>query len=81
MPHFPVMNPDSSSTPLRIVVDSKCVNKRSGLAFNDLIAPVPNALNDILEVILRWRQFPSTLLYDLSKAYHTLRTGERELHL
>ena len=81
MPHFPVMNPDSASTPLRIVVDSKCINKRSGLAFNDLIAPVPNALNDILDVILRWRQFPSTLLYDLSKAYHTLRTGVRELHL
>ena len=81
MPHFPVMNPESSSTPLRIVVDSKCVNKKSGLAFNDLIAPVPNALNDILDVILRWRQFPVTLLYDLSKAYHTLRTGIKEMHL
>ena len=81
MPHFPVMNPDSASTPLCIVVDSKCVNKRSGLAFNDLIAPVPNALNDILDVILRWRQFPTALVYDLSKAYHTLRTGPRELHL
>ena len=81
MPHFPVLNPESSSTKLRIVVDSKFRNSRSNLSFNDLIRDVPNALNDILDVQWRWRQFAIPLCYDLSKAYHTLRTGQAELHL
>ena len=81
MPHFPVYNPESSSTPLRIVSDSACVNRHSGLSFNDLIRAVPNALNDITEVQLRWRMFPCSLSYDLSKAYHSLVTGEKEMHL
>ena len=81
MPHFPVLNPESASTPLRVVSDSACVNRHSGLSFNELIKAVPNALNDITDVQLRWRMFPQSLAYDLSKAYHSLATGERELHL
>ena len=81
LPHFGVHNPESSSTSLRIVMDSKCKNGSSGLAFNDLIRAVPNALNDITDVQLRWRCLPLSLSYDLSKAYHALVTGEVELHL
>ena len=75
MPHFNVMNPESVSTKLRIVVDSKCPNAVSGRSFNELIKPVPNALNEISEVQLRWRMFPEAINYDLSKAYHSLLTG------
>ena len=81
MPHFNVMNPESASTKLRIVVDSKCPNAVTGKSFNDLIKPVPNALNEISEVQLRWRMFSEALNYDLSKAYHSLLTGPREMHL
>ena len=81
MPHFNVMNPESSLTKLRIVVDSKCPNGVTGLSFNELISPVPNALNEIGDVQLRWRMFPESLIYDLRKAYHSLVTGEREMHL
>ena len=80
-PHFHVKNPESSSTKLRIVADSACKNMHSGKSFNDLISPVPNALNEITDVQLRWRMFPVSLVYDLSKAYHSLRTGYKELHL
>ena len=71
MLHFAVLNPESKSTKLRIVVDSACKNKHSNLSFNDLMRPVPNSLNDITDVQLRWRAFPHALNYDLSKAYHT----------
>merc|ERR1711867_140134 len=81
MPHFAVLNPESKSTKLRIVVDSACKNRHSKFSFNDLVRPVPNALNDITDVQLRWRVFPRALNYDLSKAYHSLRTGPREFHL
>ena len=81
MPHFAVHNKESASTKLRIVVDSSCRNANSKLSFNDLMTPLPNALNDILGVILRWRCKPIALNYDLSKAYHSVRTGPRERHL
>ena len=81
LPHFAVLNPESSSTALRIVMDSKCKNMHSRKSFNDLVRAVPNAINDIVDVQLRWRMFDVALNYDLSKAYHSLRTGERELHL
>merc|ERR1711867_27811 len=81
LPHFPVLNPESSSTALRIIMDSKFANKHTRKSLNDLIRDVPNALNDITDVQVRWRCFEASLSYDLSKAYHSLRTGERELHL
>ena len=80
-PHFPVMNPESSSTKLRIVADSACKNMHSKKSFNDLVLPVPNALNDITDVQMRWRMFPVSMIYDLSKAYHSLKTGYKEMHL
>ena len=81
MSHFPVVNPDSSSTKLRIVMDLKMKNNNSGLSFNDLVEPVPNALSEILVVLARWRMKPVALNYDLSKTYHSLKTGPREKHL
>merc|ERR1711867_76616 len=81
LPHFPVLNPESSSMALRIVMDSKFANKHSKKSLNDLVREVPKALNDIPDVQVRWRCFARSLSYDLSKAYHSLRTGPRELHL
>ena len=79
--HFPVINPGSSSTKVRIVMDSKMKNSNTKLSFNDLVEPVPNALNDILTVLIRWRMKELALNYDLSKAYHALKYGPRERHL
>ena len=76
-----MLNPESASTSLCIVMDSKFVNKHTRRSLNDLVKEVPNALNDITDVQLRWRVFESSLSYDLSKAYHSLLTGDEELHL
>ena len=56
-------------------------NNITGKSFNDLIKPVPNALSDSLMVILEWREQPTTVIYDLSKAYQSIRTGLQERHL
>ena len=50
MPHFPVLNRESTSTDLRIVMDSACKNMHSRRSFNDLVRAVSNALNDIVDV-------------------------------
>ena len=79
MPHFGVVNPESKSTKLQIVVNSSTKNSKTGLSFNDLIELVPNGLNDPLTVIQRWRFKKKALNYDLSKAYHFVRTGQKEI--
>ena len=81
LPHFGVHNPESASTALRVVMDSRCRNQHSGISFNNLVRPVPNALNDITDVQLWWRCLPVSLSYNLSKAYHALVTGDAELLL
>ena len=71
----------STSTKVRIVSDSALRNNVTGLSFNDLIKPVPNALADILAVCLAWRGYPVAVMYDLTKAYQSIKTGEVEKFL
>ena len=51
--YFAVLNPGSSSTSLRIVADFAFPKVLTKLSLNDCIKAGPNALNDILHVILR----------------------------
>ena len=53
--HFPVVKMSSTTTKVRIVSDSAMKNNVTGLSFNDLVKPVPNALAEILTVCLGWR--------------------------
>ena len=79
--HFGVLNPESKSTPLRIVSNSASKNQHSGLSFNDCTEDGPNTLNGLLQVLLGWRSLEVGLLYDLSKAYQKLRTRIQEKNL
>ena len=79
--HFPVKKESSASTKVRIVSNSAMPNSRTGKSFNDLLRPVPNALNEIYDVTLQWRAHTVALMFDLSKAYQTIKTGLTERHL
>ena len=41
----------------------------------------PNALADLLDVLLHWRSVEVAAMLDLTKAYQAIHTGEQELHL
>merc|ERR1711867_164072 len=79
--HFGVLNPESKSTRVRVVSNSKMQNAHTRLSFNDTTDGVPNALNDLFNVLLQWRGHEQALMYDLSKAYQSVKTGDLELHL
>ena len=79
--HFGVINVESRSTRVRVVSNSKMKNANTHLSFNDTVDPVPNALNDLLDVLLQWRGHHQALMFDLAKAYQSVRTGPLELHL
>ena len=76
--HNAVLNEASLSTKVRIVVDSAIRNPGNNLSINDLWAAGPSTLNPLFETLISFRSFEVGLVYDLSKAYHQLWTGETE---
>ena len=79
--HFPVVNLGSRTTKVRIVSNSAMKNTHTKLSFNDCVHEAPNAINGLLDVLLRWRSMEVTLMLDLSKAYQSIATGYKERHL
>ena len=77
--HFPVYKNSSPTTPLRIVSDAAMKNNVTGPSLNDCMPQnCPNSLNNLLIVFLRWRTYPVALIYDLKKAYNSIRTHDAE---
>ena len=76
-----VHNPDSSSTPSRVVTNSSCPDPVTKESLNSIMARGPNCLSDQWEVMIRFRNYESVLTSDVTKAYHSLRTGLYEKHL
>ena len=76
--HFPVYNPSSKSTPVRVVTNTSLVNRTCNLSPNDCMATPPNALSNLLQVFLRWRTYPRAMNMDVSKAYQIIHTGQLE---
>ena len=70
---------NSVSTPLRVVTNSSFNNH--GNSLNSCLPKGPNSLNDMNKVMLRFRCYEKAFLFDLSKAYNSMKTGVVERHL
>ena len=70
---------DSKSTPCRVVTNSSFNN--CGHSLNSCLPKGPNSLNDMFAIALRFRCHAVTFMFDLSKAYNSMRTGIVEKHL
>ena len=80
--HQPVMKEQSATTKLRVVSNSSLINNRSnGLSYNDLLPKGPNSLVSLLGALVRWRCYQHCAVWDLTKAYNTVKTFEEELHM
>ena len=79
--HLPVLKPDSTTTPLRIVTNTSFVNQNAKLSPNNCMDEGPNALSPLLEVLIGFRLEEVALVYDLTKAYQSIQTGEVERHV
>ena len=75
-----VLKEDSPTTPLRIVSNSSLSDKR-GVSLNSILMKGPNILSNQWEVLTRWRMYETALCSDVTKAYHSLPTGEVEKHI
>ena len=74
-----VENPESTSTPYRLVTNSSLRFK--GISLNDILMKGPNSSQNRLGIQLRFRTQLYALCCDLSKLYHTVHTTELEKYL
>ena len=79
--HHEVEKASSSSTPCRIVSNSALLNKVSGKSLNQILMKGPNCLNNMIEVLIRFRSYKVALIYDLKKAYNSLFSGPMEKYV
>ena len=77
--HHAVMQPNKPSTPVRVVSNSSQFDNGSSL--NNCTVAGPNQLASLHKLLLRFRMYNEEYSYDLSKCYHTLRTGPVEKFL
>ena len=70
--HHEVMNPESDSTPCRLVFNSSA--KFNNITLTDFWAKVPDMMNNLLGVFLRFRSDRVAVAGDIRKMYHTIKT-------
>ena len=76
-----VLDPSSSTTPLRLVTNSSLADPVTGISLNSILAKGPCILNDMCEILVRFRLYVNGLISDVSKAYYMLLTGILEMHV
>ena len=75
IPHFGVLQPNSSTTPLRMVF-SCCTGHPS---INECILPGVSLLNDLPSLIRMVRTYPIAFTGDISAAYNAIALNEEDL--
>lgn len=77
--HLAVNNPKSTSTPVRIVFNSS--QSFRGTSLNACLAKGPDSyLNNLLGILLRWREESIALVADIKKMYNSIFISEIEQH-
>tara|TARA_B110001454_G_scaffold196478_1_gene199376 strand:- start:542 stop:6220 length:5679 start_codon:yes stop_codon:yes gene_type:complete len=76
--HHEILKPDSKSTPCRIVFNSSA--KYMSHTLNDYWAKGPDLVNNLLGILLRFREERVAIAGDISKMYHTVKISELDQH-
>lgn len=76
--HHEVLKPESKSTPVRIVFNSSA--NYMGHTLNDYWAKGPDLLNNLLGVLVRFREKEVAMMGDIKKMYHSVNIGIVEQH-
>lgn len=76
--HHEVLKPESKSTPVRIVFNSSA--NYMGHTLNDYWSKGPDLLNNLLGVLVRFRENEVAMMGDIKKMYHSVNIGILEKH-
>ena len=77
--HHAVHKPGSLSTPIRLVSNSSFRNGSTNL--NDTLVKGPNTLADLFSNLIKFRSYQLALVFDITKAYNSIKTGLVERHI
>jgi len=76
--HHEVIKPESESTPCRIVFNSSATYQ--GHVLNEYWAKGPNLMNNMLGILIRFRENEVALTGDIKKMYHAVKITELDQH-
>lgn len=71
VPHFVVENPDSLTTPMRIVIDW-ATKTTDGVSLNDCLETGEALQNNMLDILLGFRLWKIGIVFDIEKAFHKI---------
>lgn len=80
LPHHAVLKEDSVTTKLRVVFNASAKTS-SGHSLNDLMYKGPNLQQDLLEIILKWRQYRFAYTADIEKCFRMILVNEQDQYL
>lgn len=80
LPHHGVINESSETTKLRVVFDGSCKSS-SGISLNDLLKIGATIQNDLLSILLRFRQHNVVITGDIAKMYRQVNVAENQRDL
>ena len=69
LPFFAVLRPDKPTSPVRIVMNGKAVFGPNKISLNDCIARGPKLLNNLVEVLMKFRQQPIGVTCDIKEMF------------
>ena len=75
--YFPVVHADRDTTKVRIVFDAASVDCH-GKSLNSEISKGPNRLNDLYQILLKFRQFEYAVQADISEMFLRIRLVEED---
>ena len=81
IPHNFVIKEGSATTPLRIVTNSSYRSYHSGLSLNDITLKGPSSLNNLINILIRFRGYKVGLVADIKKMYHSVLTHDEQKFL
>jgi hypothetical protein len=68
LPHHAVIKPGSETTKLRVVFDASATST-NGKSLNYIMYTEPNLLQDLMELLIRWRLHKIVLTADIEKMF------------
>ncbi|XP_045455426.1 uncharacterized protein LOC123665124 [Melitaea cinxia] len=77
LPHHGVLRESSSTTKLRVVFDASAVTT-SGVSLNDILRVGPTLQDDLLSILLRFRQHKYVVTADIEKMYRQTEVCEHQ---
>ncbi|XP_018406075.1 PREDICTED: uncharacterized protein LOC108782316, partial [Cyphomyrmex costatus] len=80
LPHHGVTREESTTTKLRVVFDASCKTS-SGQSLNDLLMVGPKVQQELMEILIRFRQHDYVLIADISKMFRQIKVNQKDRSL